>query len=143
MKVFFYIAHNPTELNRQGPDTGTQYRSAIFYANDEQKRLAFLILGHAGKLPKLARESMAKPWWLAVACLRLGALVHRRRQPLDMPPLELLLEGRRLHLVIDEQWLQVNPLTAYSLDQEIKSWQELGEDRPFGFTLERKVALPA
>ena len=40
LKVFFYIAHNPTELNRQGPDTGTQYRSAIFYANDEQKRLA-------------------------------------------------------------------------------------------------------
>ena len=40
MKVFFYIAHNPTELNRQGPDSGTQYRSAIFYANNEQKRLA-------------------------------------------------------------------------------------------------------
>ena len=40
LKVFFYIAHNPTELNRQGPDSGTQYRSAIFYANNEQKRLA-------------------------------------------------------------------------------------------------------
>jgi peptide-methionine (S)-S-oxide reductase len=40
LKVFFYIAHNPTELNRQGPDTGPQYRSAIFYDNDEQKRLA-------------------------------------------------------------------------------------------------------
>lgn len=40
LKVFFTVAHNPTELNRQGPDEGTQYRSAIFYANDEQKRLA-------------------------------------------------------------------------------------------------------
>ncbi len=40
LKVFFAVAHDPTELNRQGPDTGTQYRSAIFYANDEQKRLA-------------------------------------------------------------------------------------------------------
>lgn len=40
LKIFFYIAHDPTELNRQGPDTGTQYRSAVFYANDEQKRLA-------------------------------------------------------------------------------------------------------
>ncbi len=40
LKVFFVVAHDPTELNRQGPDTGTQYRSAIFYANDEQKRLA-------------------------------------------------------------------------------------------------------
>jgi peptide-methionine (S)-S-oxide reductase len=40
LKVFFSVAHNPTERNRQGPDTGTQYRSAIFYANDEQKRVA-------------------------------------------------------------------------------------------------------
>ena len=34
------MAHNPTELNFQGPDEGTQYRSAIFYANDDQKRVA-------------------------------------------------------------------------------------------------------
>ena len=40
LKVFFAVAHNPTELNRQGPDTGTQYRSSIFYANDDQKRVA-------------------------------------------------------------------------------------------------------
>jgi peptide-methionine (S)-S-oxide reductase len=40
LQVFFSIAHNPTELNRQGPDTGTQYRSSIFYGNDEQKRIA-------------------------------------------------------------------------------------------------------
>lgn len=40
LKVFFSVAHDPTELNRQGPDEGTQYRSAIFYANEEQKRVA-------------------------------------------------------------------------------------------------------
>ncbi len=40
LKVFFSVAHDPTELNRQGPDHGTQYRSAIFTTNDEQARVA-------------------------------------------------------------------------------------------------------
>lgn len=40
LKVFFAVAHDPTEKNRQGPDVGPQYRSAIFYADAEQKRVA-------------------------------------------------------------------------------------------------------
>ena len=40
LQIYFSVAHDPTELNRQGPDTGTQYRSAIFPANAEQARVA-------------------------------------------------------------------------------------------------------
>ena len=40
LRIYFSVAHDPTQLNRQGPDVGTSYRSAIFYTNDEQKRLA-------------------------------------------------------------------------------------------------------
>jgi peptide-methionine (S)-S-oxide reductase len=40
LRIFFSVAHDPTELNRQGPDVGTSYRSAIFYTNDEQKGVA-------------------------------------------------------------------------------------------------------
>jgi peptide-methionine (S)-S-oxide reductase len=40
LKLYFAVAHDPTQLNRQGPDTGTQYRSEIFYANAEQQKIA-------------------------------------------------------------------------------------------------------
>lgn len=40
LRIYFSVAHDPTQLNRQGPDVGTSYRSAIFYTNEEQHRLA-------------------------------------------------------------------------------------------------------
>src|SRR6476469_6960881 len=40
LKVFFSVAHDPTQLNRQGNDVGRQYRSAIFFANDDERRVA-------------------------------------------------------------------------------------------------------
>jgi peptide-methionine (S)-S-oxide reductase len=55
LKVFFSVALDPTELNRQGPDTGTQYRSVIFYANPEQQHIAEAYISqleHAKSFPR-------------------------------------------------------------------------------------------
>lgn len=49
LQVYFLVAHDPTQLNRQGPDLGTQYRSAIFFANDEQKQVAQAYIAQLNK----------------------------------------------------------------------------------------------
>ena len=40
LRIFFSVAHDPTQLNRQGPDVGSSCRSAMFYVDDDQKRIA-------------------------------------------------------------------------------------------------------
>ncbi len=49
LQVFFSVAHDPTELDRQGPDVGTQYRSVIFYADDTQQRIAAGYIAQLGQ----------------------------------------------------------------------------------------------
>jgi len=58
LTVFFSVAHDPTEVDRQGPDVGAQYRSEIFYVNDEQKKLATDYIAAIDK-SKALREPVA------------------------------------------------------------------------------------
>jgi peptide-methionine (S)-S-oxide reductase len=55
LRVFFSVAHDPTELNRQGPDEGTQYRSSIFYSSDEQKHIAEAYIAQLDKAKVFSR----------------------------------------------------------------------------------------
>lgn len=65
LKVYFLVAHDPTELNRQGPDSGSQYRSAVFYTNDGQKRETESYIRHL-----TAKHAFAAPIVTQVVPLR-------------------------------------------------------------------------
>src|SRR3954466_6909376 len=74
LKVFFAVAHDPTEVNRQGPDTGTQYRSAIFYSDDSQLRIARAYIEQLD-----------------------GAKIFRRRIATQVTPIERFYEAEAYH----------------------------------------------
>jgi peptide-methionine (S)-S-oxide reductase len=60
LQIYFSVAHNPTELDYQGPDEGTQYRSAIFYADDEQKRVAEAYIAQLGQAHAFSEPIVTK-----------------------------------------------------------------------------------
>ena len=81
LKVFFSVVHDPTQLNRQGPDVGTQYRSAVFYTTDEQKQateayIAQLTSSHTYKQPIVTQVAKLKDFYRAEAYHQNYAELH-------------------------------------------------------------------
>lgn len=60
LRVFFAVAHDPTQLNRQGPDVGTQYRSEVFFTNDAQKRIVSAYIGQLDKAKVFRRPIVTR-----------------------------------------------------------------------------------
>jgi peptide-methionine (S)-S-oxide reductase len=98
LKVFFSVAHDPTELNRQGPDVGPQYRSAIFVASEGQKRIAQAYIDQINKArifrnPIVTEVAGLKAFYKAEAYHQ-DYLVHHLTQPYivinDLPKVENL-----------------------------------------------------
>ncbi len=70
LQIYFSVAHDPTELNRQGPDTGTQYRSTVFAENAEQARIAkdYIAQLNQAKIygkPLATTVELSKPFYVA------------------------------------------------------------------------------
>src|SRR6267142_1932261 len=98
LQIAFSVMHDPTQLNRQGPDSGTQYRSAIFYADEAQKHIAEeayiaqLDRTHAFHRPIVTRTEPLKGFYAAEYYHHQDYLVHHPTQPYiaynDMPKVE-------------------------------------------------------
>jgi peptide-methionine (S)-S-oxide reductase len=98
LKVFFAVAHDPTQLNRQGPDIGSEYRSSIFYKNDEQKNVATSYiqqLDAARVFPKpIVTTVVPLPGFYPAEAYHQDFLAHHPSYPYivvnDLPKLEAL-----------------------------------------------------
>jgi peptide-methionine (S)-S-oxide reductase len=101
LKVFFSVAHDPTQLDRQGPDVGSQYRSIIFYADEEQKRIAeaYITQLEQAKLfprPIVTQVAPLKAFYTAEIYHQSYATFHRDDPYVavnDTPKLEYLRQG--------------------------------------------------
>ncbi len=103
LRVFFSVAHDPTELNRQGPDEGTQYRSVIFYSNEDQKQIA---------LAYIAQLNNAK--------------VFRRPIVTQVVPLQAFYPAEAYH----QNFLALHPDNPYIVDNDLPKLRKLQKEFP-------------
>lgn len=100
------------------------------FSRDDQQLLAFLSLGHQGKLGKVRSYKPNREQWLALCCLRLAVLLLRRREIRDLLPFTLKAEAQHLALSVPKGWLAAHPLSGFLLKGEIDVWRRMD------FTLE-------
>jgi exopolyphosphatase/guanosine-5'-triphosphate,3'-diphosphate pyrophosphatase len=94
------------------------------FSKMDQARVAAMVLGHTGKLSKVNGMIVEPNEWLAVMCLRLAALIHRRRADIEVPGLRLMRNGRGYRLEADGDWMSDHPLTEFNLRQEVAEWSK-------------------
>ncbi|NBW52306.1 MAG: exopolyphosphatase, partial [Betaproteobacteria bacterium] len=96
------------------------------FSRRDQRMMANLVLGHVGKLGKVATLISDEAEWSALMCLRLAAIFYRNRLNETLPEVKLVLKGRVFRVAIDGSWLKRHPLTQHSLEQEKSEWRKVG-----------------
>lgn len=103
LKIFFSVVHDPTELNRQGPDEGTQYRSAIFYENEDQKKVAEAYIAQLD-----------------------AAHVYKHKIVTQVVPLKGFYAAEAYH----QHFLQNNPTYPYIVNNDLRKVAALEKEYP-------------
>ena len=103
LMVFFSVAHDPTQWNRQGPDTGSQYRSEIFYTNEDQKRIAQAYIAQLD-----------------------AAKVYSRKIVTKVEPLQAFYAAESYH----QDYLKNNPENPYIVYYDLPKLENLKKDFP-------------
>lgn len=96
------------------------------FSKMDQAKVALIALGQVGKLSKLSGIIDEPDEWMAVLCLRIATLVHRRRTEIDVSALMIERTSRGFAIHVDAAWLADHPLTEFSLRQEAAEWVKLG-----------------
>ncbi|TXF13416.1 exopolyphosphatase [Pelomicrobium methylotrophicum] len=103
-----------------------RYADMPGFSKREQERLSCLVLGHRGSLKKMQALLASEVDLAETLALRLAALVHRSRRPLELPPIHVRRVKGGFQVALSGNWLAQNPLTAHALEDESQQWRQLG-----------------
>ena len=117
------VAHNA--YHKHGAYILT-YADMPGFSKKDQARLAALVLGHRGKLEKLASSAQGESLWKLVFCLRLAVLLHRTRDDRALPAWQVRQSPNGMVLEMPGEWLAENPWTTAALTEEVAVWSQVG-----------------
>ncbi|MBS1191823.1 MAG: Ppx/GppA phosphatase [Rhodocyclaceae bacterium] len=131
------VAHNA--YHKHGAYVLT-YADMPGFSKKDQARLAMLVLGHRGKLEKLARVPMDDGNWHLIFCLRLAVLLHRTRDDRNLPAWRVKATATGYQIDLPPDWLDANPWTAAALGEETQVWRQVGREYVVKSRASRKAA---
>ena len=96
------------------------------FSRADQQLMALLALTHQGKLGKVEGMVRTREQWIAILCLRLSALLLRRREDVDPLPIKVSVKGMSIVVQAERSWLDSHPLSDFTLRGEESEWSKIG-----------------